>query len=562
MDAIKVFALGGLDENGRNCYVVEINHDIIVLDCGTSLPDKNIPGVDFLLPNFSYLIKNKERIIGYVLTHGHDENMSALKYFYKQAPAPIYCTRTTKMTFINQALSQGIDVKGIDFIEVIPSQSFNIGNHMVHLFQTCHNASYSFGIAIETTLGNIVYTGDYIVEYDKANPAYKFDLKGLCRIAEQPTLLLMSESKMAGVPGYCSPKHRVTPLIERYFKEEKKKIFISCYWQNYFRIHEITKLCRENHKKIYFYNEYTRKTMEYLMSADKDLIDPTIIIPKDELLRVKSDEAVVLILGNDADIFDEMTLLARGLNDDKLISLDSNCIFIHAALPRNILETASTRAIDEIYKTGCEVIWVKGKDIQAMHAQQEDIRLFLTLLKPRYYLPVRGTFSNMIDNAKLAINSGIGLNHSSVFILDNGMQLNVSKEGFATVKTAEEANIETQAILVDGKGISSISEEAINQRIRLGLDGVVIVAATISEKEGRVIAGPDCQMRGFVYVKEAEPVLKFVTNTFLEEINFAFNTNNLDWEKVKKNTIDRCTKFIKKENGREPLVIPTIIIKD
>ena len=210
MDKIKVFALGGLDENGRDCYVVEINDDIFVLDAGVSLPDKNIPGVDYLLPNASYLIENKSRIVAYIMTHGHDENMSALKYFYKSAPAPIYCTEATKYIMEGQAKLQGVKTK-MDFITIQPSGQTVIANHIVKFFQTMHNAPYSCGVAIETNRGNIVYTGDFIVDYDVSDPAFIFDLQALSRISEQPTLLLLTESKKATSPGYCSPRHKIFP---------------------------------------------------------------------------------------------------------------------------------------------------------------------------------------------------------------------------------------------------------------------------------------------------------------------------------------------------------------
>ena len=226
-DIIKVCALGGLDENGRDCYVIEINNDIFVLDAGLALPDKTIPGVDFLLTNAYYIISNKDRVKAYIITHAHDENMGALKYFYDDAPAPIICTKFTKHiieTQFNFNRLQGT----LDFKVIPPSCDLELAGRKFHFFQTSHNAAYSFGVAIETSKGNIVYTSDFIVDYSVKNPAYIFDIKALAELSEKPTFLLMSESKGANYEGYCAPRHKVTPLIERYVKANRR-IFIDCF---------------------------------------------------------------------------------------------------------------------------------------------------------------------------------------------------------------------------------------------------------------------------------------------------------------------------------------------
>ena len=194
-DVIKVAALGGLDENGRDCYVIDINNDIFVLDCGLALPDKTIPGVDYLLVNAQYLISNKKRLKAYIMTHAHDENMGALKYFYDYAPAPIVCTAFTKRVIETQFSFNTLRVP-LNFHIVLPTSSLEIAGRKLHFFQTAHNAAYSFGVAIETTKGNIVYTSDFIVDYSVKIPAYIFNIKALSALSEKPTFLLMSDSKV------------------------------------------------------------------------------------------------------------------------------------------------------------------------------------------------------------------------------------------------------------------------------------------------------------------------------------------------------------------------------
>ncbi len=560
-DIIKVSALGGLDENGRDCYVIEINNDIFVIDAGLALPDKTIPGVDYLLANAQYLINNKDRVKAYIMTHAHDENMGALKYFYDDAPAPIICTRFTKHVIETQFNFNTLRIP-LEFKVIPPTSALEIAGRKFHFFQTSHNAAYSFGVAIETSKGNIVYTSDFIVDYSVKIPAYIFDMKALSVLSERPTFLLMSESKGANHEGYCSPHHRVTPLIEKYFSNANKRIFIDCFWQNFFRISEIIDLCIENNKKIFFYNDFTRTIMKMLMEFNPSRIPVDIIVGKEDLLRVREQELVILMLGKGEELYQELIRVVDGTNEDKRIRLTKRDIFINAGLPTPTLETIATRSIDYLYRTGAEVVWIKKNQITAMHPRQDDLKFFLSVLKPRYYLPVRGNFINLMANARLALSMGIGLNHTNVFILDNGMQLCFNELGRPSILPNNPAIMPTHPILVDGSGVSTnVAENIVNDRRQLSVDGVVVIAVTVSIEEKRIIAGPDCQMRGFVYVKEAEPLLKSVANIFVDEVTTALSVNNTDFEEIKANAQERIRRFIKRENGREPMIIPIIVTR-
>ena len=560
-DIIKVSALGGLDENGRDCYVIEINNDIFVIDAGLALPDKTIPGVDYLLANAQYLINNKDRVKAYIMTHAHDENMGALKYFYDDAPAPIYCTRFTKHVIETQFNFNTLRIP-LEFKVIPPTSALEIAGRKFHFFQTSHNAAYSFGVAIETSKGNIVYTSDFIVDYSVKIPGYIFDMKALSVLSERSTFLLMSESKGANHEGYCSPHHRVTPLIEKYFSNANKRIFIDCFWQNFFRISEIIDLCIENNKKIFFYNDFTRTIMKMLMEFNPTRIPVDMIVNKEDLLRVREQELVILMLGKGEELYQELIRVVDGTNEDKRIRLTKRDIFINAGLPTPTLETIATRSIDYLYRTGAEVVWIKKNQITAMHPRQDDLKFFLSVLKPRYYLPVRGNFINLMANAKLALSMGIGLNHTNVFILDNGMQLCFNELGRPSILPNNPAIMPTHPILVDGSGVSTnVAENIVNDRRQLSVDGVVVIAVTVSLEEKRIIAGPDCQMRGFVYVKEAEPLLKSVANIFVDEVTTALSVNNTNFEEIKANAQERIRRFIKRENGREPMIIPIIVTR-
>ena len=558
-DRIKVFALAGLDEDGRDCYVIEINNDIFVLEAGSSLPDKTIPGVDFLLPNLDYLIKNKERVKAYIITHGHDEAFGALAFFYKYAPAPVYCTKST-MTIMEGQFSISEAKVQINYHLVNPSDDVLIAGRRVRFFQTCHNAVNSFGVAISTSQGNIIYTSDFIINFATSETGYRFDLAMASDLAKEETLLLMAESKAADKNGYCSPKHRISDLVEKYFKLNKR-IFIDAYWQNMYRIREILRLAKKYNKQVYCYDQYTSTVLKYVLNAAGTTSANIEFVSKENLLRVKSSDLLVLMVGHSDDIFNEIAALSAGLNADKRLKLTPEDIFINVAIPRPIFETIATRSVDSVYRTGCQVVWLKGKDVHAMHAQEDDLRFVLNLFKPKYYFPVRGHYTKIMENAKLAVSLGIGLNHMNVFVLDNGMQLIFDEGRRPIILPAEVTGIDTSPVLVDGKGLTKNSDEIVAMRQKLGVDGAVIIAATVSHSEKKIIAGPDCQMRGFVYVKEAEPLLKSITQIFVEEVNAALLKGS-DLEETKNTIKDRARWFIKRENGREPLIEPIIIVEE
>ena len=561
-EKIKVFALGGLDENGRDSYVVEINDDIFVIDAGLSLPDKTIPGVDCLLPNFDYLIKNKNRIKAYIMTHGHDENVGALKFVYRLAPAKIYCTNSTKNVMLGQLVIHKYESVNFDFEIVKPSDERIIANRKVTFFQTCHNAANSFGVAIHTERGNIIFTSDFIINFATDEPNYRFDLLGTSKLAEEETLLLMAESKSASQHGYCSPKHRISDRVERYFKAEKRLYFV-CYWQNMYRIREICRLIKKYNKKLYCYDDYTDKVMrQIVIASDGAQISEQDFIKREDLLRVRKSDVVILIVGHSDDIFNEISALGLGRNSDSRIILEPDDVFINVAVPRPSYEMVATKAMDNIYRTGSEVVWLKNKDVSSMHACEDDLRFILNLFRPKFYFPVRGHYIDIMENAKLSLSLGIGLNHMNVFVLDNGMQIVFEGDKRPVILPNEVTGVDVTPMLVDGKGVAKISDEIIAVRQQLGVDGAVIIASTVSTKTKEIVAGPDCQMRGFVFVREAEPLLKSITQIYVEEVQTALKNGATDFSEAKQMIKDRVARFIRRENGREPFIDPIILVED
>ena len=526
-----------------------------------SFPDKSLPGIECIMPNPDYVIKNKDRLRAYLITHGHDESMSAVKYFIDKAPAPIYCSFDTQVSMEGQAKAHHVKAN-FDFHIVKPTDTVKIAGHEVRFFEVPHNARNSSGVAIWTDRGWIIYTSDFIVDFSVNEPGYYLDMKALEEISLKKTFVLMGESKAVTRSGYCSPKHKSKSFMEKHFKDGDKRIFISMSWQNTYRINEVIKLCATYKKKLYPYNEYARQIMREYVKADPNGLKGVELLNSEDLLRVRKQDLVILVLGQGKEIYKEIIKLANSENLDRRIRLDNEDCFIVGAIPSQTQETICTRSVDSLYRTGCEVVWIKGKDVTSMHAQKDDLKFILSLLRPTYYLPVRGNFVNMMYNARLALNMEIGLNHMNVFILDNGTQLIFDETSRPSIITPERAGIETAPVLVDGDGYTRSDNAIIEERVRMSEDGVVVIASSVSLKEKAIIAGPDCQMRGFVFVKEAEPLLKTVSGIYIDEINTALQGSEFNIEQITMNIQERARKFIKRENGREPCILPIIQLVD
>lgn len=553
-DKIRIFALGGLDENGKNMTVVEINGDIIVLDAGLKFPNKLTPGIDFSIPNPDYLIKNKHRVKAYILTHPHDEQVGGLPFFYEQAPAPVYGTESSLNSLRSHRHLLENDVK-YEYRVVEPTSRLTIAGHPVRLFQTCHNAAKSFGVSIDTDKGQIIYPGDYIVDYELVNPNYFLDLQSIGDLSRRPTLVLMNESLHSDKEGYCSPNHRLTPHLTSVFENNEGRIFIAISRENTYGIQEISDLCVAKRKKMVF-SPATKAILDELFRLKEVTIPADIILNSDDIFRAREQDLVVLTLGYREYLYEHIANLADQKLPDRRVVLKTTDTFVLASPPSDSIEDDFTRTVDKLFRTGCKVIYLKKKDLSGMHARKNDLKLLLATFRPKYYLPVKGMFSKLLSNAKLAAGMNIGLNPKNIFVLENGMVLDIAEDGNATVK--QDSTIDTRELLINGLGVSEVGNQIIDERTKLGVDGAVIIATTVSLSRKEMITKPDCQMRGFVFVKEAEPLLKEVTNIFTEEVEKGLKSPHFNKQKVYDGFTERVKKTIRYALRRDPVIIPII----
>lgn len=554
-EIVKFFALGGLDENGKNLYVLEAGPDIFVIECGAKYPDKTQPGIDFIIPNFDYLKMNKSRVRAYLITHGHDDQMGAIPFIYQEVPAPIYASLATIMMIkrLTQKLHLDIDYQ---FVQVRPSDQVQIAGRAVYFFQTCHAMMLSSGIGVSTDQGVVVYSGDYVIEYN-ANQNYKHDLNALAQIAEQPILALLTESLGADKPGYTSPNHRLTAHLLRPFTDAPSRIFIATFNQSTYMLEEIIALAIKMGKKIMFYDQEVARFFTDFNSIGKLQIPPSHFIASDNLLRTKASDLVILMMGQGENIYNQIDLLANGDHDDKRIVLTPEDTFIVAAPPGPAFEVMATSAVDNLYRAGVKVVNISRKQIASMHAQEEDLKLLIEMFNPKYYIPVKGDFRFLMANARLAASMNTHLNHTNIFLLDNGMIVRF-EDGKAKLLMGSLDMLPTGDLFIDGRGVGDISANVIADRQKLSDDGVIVLALAISRQHRKIIAGPDVQTRGFVFIKENDSLVNELGKILVETVESHLELATFDMVACVDEITDKVSKFVRRMTRKQPMVLPLI----
>jgi len=561
MDKIRVMALGGLDEENKDLYIIEVNGDIFVVGGGYKLPTKTTPGIDFIIADFDYLVQNKDRIKAYIIPKGKKIIFGALPYIVPNAPAPVYCTKLTAYSLSLFTKQRKIDYN-YDFVEISLPSTIEIAGHKFDLFSTCASMPLTFGFSLRTKLGNIVYSGDFIVEYGN-DKNFKLDLNTLGKIAEYPTLLLLSESINSTKPGYCSPSHKLYPYLEKNFKRAPGRIFVALSSNNRYNFEEVLKACEEYDKKICLYDETSK---EIFRTTDKstNYFNGKNVIEMAEILRYKSNEIVIVMSDESVSIYEKVSILANGENEEKHLRINENDTFILAVPASDSNEVIATNTIDEVYKSGCHVYYITRKMLGKMHAYEEDLKMLLSLLKPKYYFPIEGYYVNLLANAKLAFDMHIGLNHTNIFLLDNGNSLLIDENG-AKIDFNMNGDVKVGDVMIDGIGVGDVVNEIISERNRLGEDGVAVIGVAVSKSKRKMVTGIDVQVRGFLFLKdkEADIMVKEITKIFSENVNkWLMETSDFNTKKVEQQIVYLIEKYLLKANNRNPVVRPNILVID
>ena len=552
MDKIKFFALGGLDEEGKNCYCIEINNDIFVIEAGLKYAPSSQLGVDYHIPDNSYLIENKSRIKAYIISHAHDDQFGAIYNFLETAPAPVYCSDTTLSLIRYEYKKKYRQDFRYKYVLVEPSSDITIAGRKFKFFSTTHSASHSFGFAIETDQGNIVYTGDFISDFASL-PNFHFDFTKLTQLGyNEKTFILLCESTAANLEGISSPKHKVKHLIEKYFQNNEGKIYVATYTQHIYNLEEIISLVIEYKKKLLIVDNNFKTLIQYLNSSNNLMIPKENLVELEDLPKNKNEDIVVLLTGNGEDIYS----LIKSVTHDEIkgIHIDEKDTFILNCPSVPGTEVIYYDAVDSVYQTNCKVFNITRKILSSMHAQEEDIKMVLSILRPKYYIPVKGEYRKLMANAKIALNMNIGLNHTNTFILDNGDVLTF-ENGKVTPKTDK---VKTGDLLVEGLSVGDVNTTILNERTRMSQDGIIILGIAVSISKAQIVSLPDIQMRGCLYLKDSEEQVKRINEIFFNTIKNMFTYKNIRAEDIEIKIEESIRKYMNKELNKDPIITANV----
>lgn len=546
-EVVRLFALGGLDEDGKNMTVIEIDQDIYICECGIKFPDaKSALGVECITPDFSWLEKNKERIKGILVTHGHDDVMGALPYLLREIKADVYVSPFTASVVSD--LLKANKVTGVKIKTVHRRETRKIGGRQVVFFPLTHSYPQAYGFGIRTRHGYIVYSGEFIADYDDSDDAYQADYNFAAKFKNDGVLMLLQDSKGAERPGHTSPHHRVTPYFEKVLDEyDNRRIFVEIYTQSVYRIQEIIACCAAKKRKICFYTKEIQKLIAGLESIT-ELIPPQLVVDASQINQL--DNVVVLISGQGRPLFQLMSNIAN--NEVPDISFREEDVIVVATPLVPGVEKDFKSMENDIYKRDGVIIKI-DRNVVGMHPSKEDLKMMIYMLEPKYYLPIKGEYRMLCANAMIA--EEMGIDPDRILILDNGQVATFVNGRF---KGAAEV-MELHDSLIDGNANWDMAGVVLKDREILSTDGVMVLALGLDYRTKKIINGPDVQTRGLVYVRDAEYLTKEVTRIMEETVNEMVEARKYDNMECRAQIRDKVSKYIFKQTAKRPMVLPVIL---
>lgn len=546
-DKLKIIPLGGLDGIGMNMTAFEYNDSIIVVDCGLAFPEDDMFGVDFVIPDITYLKENEHKIKGFVITHGHEDHIGAVPYVFKELKTTIYTTKLT-MVLIERKLEEHGMMKTVKRRVIKYGQSVNLGEFRVEFIKTNHSIQDAAALAIYTPAGILVHTGDFKVDY---TPVYgdAIDLQRFAELGKKGVLGLMCDSTNAERPGFTMSEKTVGVTFDRIFAEHKRnRLIISTFASNVDRVQQIINTAVKHKRKVCLEG----RSMLNVIGAAVELgyIDDHMntIITLDELNNYPPDKVVLICTGSQGEEMAALSRMAANVHRKVKIMPGDAIVFSSHPIPGN--EKAVSNVINELSDIGAEVIFEDAH--VSGHACQEDIKLMYALLQPKYAIPVHGERRHLQAQAKLA--ASIGIPSKNIVMMHNGDVLEISEK-----KAVITGKVHTGNVYVDGLGVGDVGQVVLRDRQKLAEDGIVIVVMTLDSYSHQLIAGPDIVSRGFVYVKEAEDLLEGANQAATAAVLRCLDRNVTDWGKIKNQVRDELSDYVWKKTERRPMILPIIM---
>ena len=545
MSKIKIFALGGLNEDGKNMYVVEVDHDIFIFDAGLKYADDKMLGVDYIIPNYDYIKKNRKNIKGIFITHGHYDNMGALSEILKEVPdLPIYGTSFTMEIIKDDLLADNLSVKNLRVIK--PHRKINFGKNSIFPISLTHMVPDNVGYVLYTPDGAIFYTGNFVFDSTMLG-AYKTDIGKLAYVGKQGVLCLLSESLYADKQGFTSPNHRTAKALREVINKADGRILYNIYQAQLYRIQELFNEIKNTDRNVVIMGKSLESVI--LKAIDKNYVnfDKKRILP---ISHVKDDKIVVIISDERERPFSNLKRIVRGY--DKFITVTPEDTVIFASPIDDGMEKTATKLLDGLAKIGANVVELSKKKYLSHHASSEDLMLMIDLMRPKYYMPVIGEYRHQVANANVAKEVGMDDDH----IL---LRLNGEVAYFENGELVDNGmKVPVDDILIDGLAAGDVGELVLKDRELLSDSGIVIITATIDKQTKEILAGPEVLTRGFIFVKDNINLIKDAEKIATDVIHENTNSNYVDFSKVKLGIRDKVGKYFYEQTECKPMILIVI----
>ncbi len=547
---LKIIMLGGLNEIGKNITVFEYDNDIIVLDCGIAFPDDEMLGIDVVLPDFTYLVKNADKIRGVILTHGHEDHIGALPYLLKTINVPIYGTKLT-LGLVKAKLAEHKILGSAQLNTVSPGSVVRLGCMSAEFIHVNHSIPDACGFAIRTPAGVVVHTGDFKVDYTPIEGGM-IDLARFAQIGGEGVLALMTDSTNAERPGYTDSERHVGQSFEPLFQRaEGRRIIIATFASNIHRIQQIVDVAAKFKRKVAVSGRSMIATVETAIELGYLTVPENILVDIDSTGRLRPDEMVIVTTGSQGEPMSALSRMSSG--DHRQVSVNSNDFIIISATPIPGNEKLVGRVINELMKLGAEVIYEKMYEVHVSgHACKCELELMIGLVKPKYYIPVHGEYKHLCKNARIA--EDMGIDSKNIIISDLGRVIELKPDEVRMKDT-----VQAGKVLVDGLGVGDVGSIVLRDRKHLAEDGLIIVAAAVSSSTGRLISGPDIISRGFVYVRESEELMDSAREVAKNAIEHSLKGGSVDWPMIKSNVREALASYVFQKTKRHPMILPIII---
>lgn len=547
---VKFTALGGLNEIGKNLYVYECCNDMFIVDCGLAFPDEDMPGVDLVVPDFTYLEKNKDRFRGIVITHGHEDHIGALPYLLKKVNVPIYGTRLT-LGLVEGKLKEHNLLSQASLNVVEPRQNVRMGCMSVEFIRVNHSIPDACALAIHTPAGVIVHTGDFKVDYTPIEGGI-IDLARFGELGNRGVLALMSESTNAERPGYTKSERSVGESFKNLFNSaEGKRIIIATFSSNIHRIQQIIDQAIIHDRKVAISGRSMQNVIAKAVELNYVRIPEGMLIDIEDVNKYPAEKLVICTTGSQGEPLSALSRMSSG--DHRQVTITPMDFIIISATPIPGNEKLVTKVVNELMKQGAEVIYESMYEVHVSgHACQDELKMMISLTKPKFFIPIHGEYKHLKKHSKLAIGMGIPEDH--IFIADLGQVLETDG-----VEMKFTGTVPSGRVMVDGYGVGDVGSVVLRDRKHLAEDGVMIIVATIDRETGNVLAGPDIVSRGFVYVRESEALLDEAKQLMKQVMDNCRDRNIREWGNIKSAMRDALSDYIYSKTKRSPMILPIIM---